>query len=209
MTGKTQIQERKQPVVDWDDVHRRLDSIEQVIEHIWTPDPEERRRILKKRAELVALEEKTGAQGEKYFTALEFLLAYEHYAIEIVQVKEVFRIRDLTLLPGTPSFVLGIINIRGEIYSVIDLKKVFDLPDRGLPEFNTVIVMRDETRRFGIVVDLVIGIKQIFNSSLKPPPATLTGNRAGYVKGVTAEPVIVLDGEKILADRGLIVNEQE
>lgn len=209
MREKTQIPGEKFRSIDWDDIHRRLDSMKQVIEHLQTPDPDERRRILKERAELVALEKEPGTGEEECFTVMEFLLAYEHYAIEIVHVKEVLRIRELTLLPGTPSFVLGIINIRGEIFSIIDLKTVFNLPDRGLPEFNTVIVMRDEARRFGIVVDSVIGIKKIFNSALKPPPATITGNRAGYIKGVTSEAVIVLDGGKILADRGLSVHEKE
>ena len=61
---------------------------------------------------------------------------------------------------------------------------------------------------FGIVADSVAGVRQVLPGSLNPPPQTLTGNRAEYVKGVAPGPVIVLDGEKILGDRGLVVNEQ-
>ncbi|MFH0968309.1 MAG: chemotaxis protein CheW [Methanobacteriota archaeon] len=207
MTKKAQLQEeRKRESINWDNVHRRLGSMENVIEHIRTPEPAKRVQILRNRAKLLSLEEIPDGK-EEHFSALEFLLAYEHYAIEITQVKEVLRLRELTLLPGSPPFVLGIINIRGEIFSIIDLKKVLKLPDRGLPEFNTVIVMRDATRKFGFVVDSAIGIRQISHSDLMLPPEMLTGSRIGYVMGVTSQPLIVLDGGKILADRNLIVNE--
>lgn len=207
MTNRILIQEeKKRQSINWDNVHRRLGSMENVIKHIQTPEPAKRIQILHDRAKMLSLEEVTRGK-EGHFSALEFLLAYEHYALEISQVKEVLRLRELTLLPGSPVFVLGIINIRGEIYSVFDLKKVLELPDRGLPEYNTVIVMRDAERKVGFVVDSVIGIRQIFNSALMPPPDILTGNRAGYVKGVSSLPLIILDGGKILADQNLIVHE--
>jgi purine-binding chemotaxis protein CheW len=103
--------------------------------------------------------------------------------------------------------VLGIINIRGTIHSVIDLKKIFSLPDRGLPEFNKVIVIENEAMKFGIVVDSVVGTSLIPRTSMNPPPPTYTGIRAEYVKGVAPGPVIVLDAGKILADQNLVVNE--
>jgi len=209
MTNRAPIHEEKiGQSINWDNVHRRLGAMEKVIEHTQAPEPEKRIQILRNRATLLSLEEVT-RRKEEHFSALEFLLAYEHYAIEITRVKEVLRLRELTLLPGSPIFVLGIINIRGEIYSVFDLKKVLDLPDRGLPEFNTVIVIRDASRKVGFVVDSVIGIRQIFNSALLPSSDILTVNRSGYVKGVTSQPLIVLDGGKILADQSLIVHEQK
>jgi purine-binding chemotaxis protein CheW len=197
----------KQQPVNWDDVHRRLDATRQAIEHIRAPAGEDRKRVLKERARLLAQEEEKILDHDS-ISVVEFMLASEHYGIESSFVREVLQIRELTHLPGTPPFLLGIINIRGEICSVIDLKKFFSLPDRGLPEFNKVIVIQNETMKFGIVVDSVVGTRQILRMSLKPPPPTFTGIRADYVKGVASGPVIVLDGERILEDRNLIVNEQ-
>ena len=139
---------------------------------------------------------------------MEFLLAYERYGIESVYVQEMLQIRELTRLPGTPPFVLGIINIRGTIHSVIDLKKIFSLPDGGLPEFSRVLVIRDKGMAFGIIVDAVAGTRRVLRDTLRPPPPTFSGIRTDYLKGVTPGPVIVLDGGKILADRNLIVQEQ-
>jgi len=207
MKPNGQIWQVKTVSRDVGSMHSRLSSLKDETERIRILEPVESIQILKDRAKALALDDKSGVIEER-ITVLVFLLAYEHYAIEIEQVKEVSRIRELTLLPGIPSFVLGIINIRGEIFSVIDLKKILDIPDRGLPEFNSVIIMRDEKKRVGIVVDSVIGIRQIFKSALNPTPTTLTGNRAEFMKGVTADPIIVLDGAKILTDQGLIVNEQ-
>jgi purine-binding chemotaxis protein CheW len=197
---------KKQPV-NWEDVHRRLDATRQVIEHVRAPAGEDRKRILRERARLLAREEEKILDRDS-ISVLEFMLASERYGIESSFVREVLQIRELTPLPGTPPFLLGIINIRGEICSIIDLKKFFNISERGLPEFNKVIVIRNEAMKFGIVVDSVVGTRQILCTTLKPPPPTFTGIRAEYVKGVASGPVIVLDGGRILADRNLVVNEQ-
>jgi purine-binding chemotaxis protein CheW len=198
---------KQQHPVNWDDVNRRLDATRQAIEHIGAPAAEDRKRILRERARLLAREEEKILDHDS-IPVVEFMLASERYGIESSFVREILQIRELTHLPSTPAFLLGIINIRGEICSVIDLKKFFGLPDRGLPEFNKVIVIENKAMKFGIVVDSVVGTRQILCISLKPPPPTFTGIHAEYVRGVAPGPVIVLDGERILADRNLVVNEQ-
>jgi len=208
MKTSTKSQKEKRQVVDMDAVRRRLDAALRVTEQMQAPGPEEKKRILKERARLLAMEESTGTADGESITVVEFMLASEHYAVGSAYVKEMLQIRELTPLPGTPPFILGIINIRGEICSVINLKKFFSLPDRGLPEFNKVIVIENEAMKFGIVVDSVIGTRRILLTSLKPPPPIFTGIRADYVKGVSPGPVIVLDAEGILSDRDLVVNEQ-
>jgi purine-binding chemotaxis protein CheW len=207
MIKKKQPPSAKKQPVNWDDVHRRLDATRQAIEHARAPAGEEKKRVLKERARRLAKEEEKILDHDS-IPVVEFMLASERYGIESSFVREILQIRELTHLPGTPPFLLGIINIRGEICSVIDLKKFFGLPDRGLPEFNKVIVIENKAMKFGIVVDSVVGTRQILCISLKPPPPTFTGIHAEYVRGVAPGPVIVLDGERILEDRNLIVNEQ-
>jgi len=115
---------------------------------------------------------------------------------------------QLTPLPGTPVFVLGIINIRGEILSVIDIKKFFELPDKGLTDLNKVIVLQSENMLFGILADTIVGARQIPLTAIQPSLPTLTGIREEYLKGVTAERTVVLDAEKLLADEKITVQEQ-
>jgi purine-binding chemotaxis protein CheW len=117
-------------------------------------------------------------------------------------------LRAFTPLPCTPSFVLGIINIRSQILSVIDLKKFFDLPDRGLTDLNKVIVVHDDRMTFGILADAVLAVRSIPLDDMQPSLPTLTGIREAYLKGVTSERLVILDAGKLLADTTLIVLEE-
>jgi len=203
--NKQALSEKRQPV-NWDELHRRLDATRQAIEHIGVPAGEDKKRILRERARLLAREEDTTLEQDS-LSIIEFQLAYEHYGIESIHVKEVYYLKDLTPLPGAPPFVVGIINIRGEIWSVVDLKKIFGLPDQGLPEFNKVIIIQNAAMKFGIVTDAIIGKKNVPLASIKPPPVTLSGILAEYLIGVTNEPLIILNAEKMLTDKRMIVDE--
>lgn len=168
----------------------------------------ERQRILKARAAALAREpEKTGADEER-IEIVEFLLADERYAIESAYIGEVYPLKDLTPLPCTPAFVMGVINMRGKILSVIDLRTFFDLPNRGLSDLNKVIVLHDGAMEFGVLADAIIAARWIPRSDLLPSLPTLTEIRAEYLMGVTEERLVVLDGGKILSDRGIVVHEE-
>lgn len=193
--------------IDWREVKQRLEAANAAIEQIWVPAPEEARRILKARAQILAREPERVAGGE-HIEVVEFVLAYERYAIESRYVREVYPLENLTPLPCTPAFVLGIVNIRGEIIPVIDIKKFFDLPEKGLPDLNKVIVLHDSDMIFGILADSIAGVHLIPLAGIQPSLPTLTGIRDDYLRGVTAERIVVLDAEKLLTDEKLIVQEQ-
>jgi purine-binding chemotaxis protein CheW len=163
--------------------------------------------ILKARARLLAQEPKSEAMSGTFLEIIEFCLASETYGIEAMFVREIHPLRDLTPLPGVPSFVLGITNVHGQILSVVDLKKFFNLPANGLGELNKMIIIRNSRMEFGILADSIIGIRSVPLDTIQPRPATVTGIGAGYVRGVTKEQVIVLDAEKILDDEKIIMNE--
>lgn len=165
-------------------------------------------RILKARAIALSREpEKGEVEGER-IEIVEFLLADERYAIESKYIGEVYPLRNLTPLPCTPSHVLGVINLRGRILSVIDLRTFFDLPKRGLSDLNKVIVLHDGTMEFGILADVIIAAHSVLHSALLSSLPTLTEIRAEYLLGVTPERLVVLDGGKILADRHIVVHEE-
>ena len=104
--------------------------------------------------------------------------------------------------------MLGIVNVRGEILSVIDIKKFFDLPEKGLTDLNKVIVLQSGNMLFGILADTIAGVRRIPLTDIQPSLPTLTGVREEYLKGVTPERLVILDAEKLLTDEGIVVQEQ-
>lgn len=179
-----------------------------VIEGESVPTPEETRTILKARAKALAREPEKEEAVEESIEVVEFLLAYETYGIESSCVREVYPLKELTPLPCTPPFVLGIINVRGQILPVIDIKKFFDLPEKGLTDLNKVIILHTDTMEFGILADVILGVRHVLLSELQPPLPTLTGIREEYLKGVTSRRVVILDAGKLLSDKKIIVYEE-
>lgn len=130
---------------------------------------------------------------------MEFRLATEKYGLESAFVREVYPLKELTPLPGVPPFVLGIVNVRGQILSVIDLKKFFNLPEKGLGQLNKLIILRKKQMEFGILADEILGARSVALDAIQAPPPTVSGVGAEYLRGVTSERVILLDAEKILS----------
>ena len=170
--------------------------------------PEEKIAILRSRAKELSRERETTEAGTGSLEVLEFLLTNETYAIETLFVREVYPMTELTPLPCTPAFVFGLINIRGQILTVIDIKRFLDLPERGITNLNKVVVVRKEGVELGILADEITGIRTVPVDEIQPPLSTITGIHAEYFKGITGERLIVLDMERFLADRRLIVQEE-
>jgi|SRR3990172_969741 len=193
--------------INWEEIHSRLESAKITSDKGFQPSREERDRILKERAKITALESNEGLKKEESIEVLEFMLAYERYGVELKYVREVYPLTELTPIPGIPSFVLGIINVRGEILSVIDIKKFFDLPEKGLTDLNKAIILHSAEIEFGILADSIVGVRSILLNELQPSLPTLTGIREEYLKGVTKEREVILDAERLLIDKSIIVNE--
>lgn len=164
--------------------------------------------LLRARARALARPEEHQPAADSFLEVLEFRLAQERYAVETRFVREVVPLVELSALPCTPSFLTGIVNVRGQLVAVIDLKKLFDLPDEGLTDLHRVIVVRGRDMELGLLADVSLGIRSVPTNSLQSSLLTLTGIRSDYLKGVTAERLIVLDLAAILADPALIVNEE-
>ncbi len=207
MEQKTKKPARKEKqATDWQKMLRqRLEAAEEVSSRGMTP--EEERNILHARARALAREPDREKGEEASLEVLEFLLAYERYGIEMSFVRETLPLKDLTPVPCTPTFVLGLIGVRGQIMSVIDIGKFFDLPAKGLTDLNKVIIVRDEGMEFGILADAVLGVRTVPLAGLQPSLPTLTGVREEYLRGVTKERLVVLDGKKLVNDRRLVVHE--
>lgn len=163
----------------------------------------EKAEILKERAK--ALAKARVERDDANLEVVTFKLAHERYALELTHIREVHPLKALTPLPGTPDFVLGIVNIRGRILSVIDIKRFFDLPEKGLTDLNQVIILQSDEMEFGILADEILGTSSIPASNIQASLPTLTGIRAEYLKGVTGDRLVILDADRLLSDEKILV----
>jgi purine-binding chemotaxis protein CheW len=171
-----------------------------------SPTPDDR-EILRIRARALALQPEHAADPESAIELLEFRLAQERYALETSHVHEVVPLTGLTPLPCTPPFLTGIVNVRGCIVPVIDLKKFFNVADQGLTNLHRIILVRGHGLELGLLADAIVGVCSLPVESLQPSLATISGIGAAYLKGVTAESLVVLDLDRILLDPKIIVHE--
>jgi purine-binding chemotaxis protein CheW len=194
-------------LIDWESIHRRLAAAAAAISGRFEHGPEEARRILEARAREAARPPVESDDAER-LEILAFSLAGESYGVETRHVREVCQLRDLTVLPCTPAFVAGVMNLRGQVLAIIDLRRFFELPARGLTELNRVIVLHDGENELGLLADSIDGLRSVIVSELQEGLPTLTGIRERFLKGVSGRMLAVLDGGRLLEDDGLKVNEQ-
>jgi len=194
--------------IDWEEIHSHVETAREKLEQGWQVTDKEKEKILKARTKALAREGKEDELTLDYLTVAEFMLANERYGIELKNIIEVYPLKDLTPMPCTPPFILGIFNVRGQIQTIIDIKKFFDLPDKGLSDLNKVIIVHARGMEAGILADTILGIRSIPLSQVQATLPTLTDIRAEYMKGVTSDQLIILDVEKIFSDEKIIVNEE-
>jgi purine-binding chemotaxis protein CheW len=165
-------------------------------------------QVLRARALTLARAPADASSGRDTLELLEFKLANERYAVETRYVSEVYPLRDLTPLPGTPPFVRGVVNLRGRILPVFDLKKFFELPEQGLTDLHRIIVVRGHDLELGLLADVVVSVRTLAADALSPPLPTQSAIGAEYLKGISEERLVVLDLERILADPKIVVNDE-
>ena len=194
--------------LDWHALHSRMKQAAQAIAQDLAPSEADQRAVLTARARALAQEPLPAIQSEAFLEVVTFRLASETYALEAAYVQEVFPMKDFTPLPGLPPFVLGIVNVHGQILSVIDLKKFFHLPEKGLGPLNQLIILTNEQMIFGILADEIFGLNSLALDAILTPPLTVSGIGAKYLRGVTAERVILLDASRILGDDKIIIDQR-
>ncbi len=137
------------------------------------------------------------AQKDKYLT---FRLANEDYGVEIRYIIEIIGIQKITEVPDMPDFIKGVINLRGKVIPVMDVRSRFKLPARPYDERTCIIVADVERISVGLVVDKVNEVADIPEANIEPPPRART-EKVNYIKGmgkIGNEVKILLDVKKIL-----------
>lgn len=123
-----------------------------------------------------------------------FTIGENLYAVDIMRIREIIRPQKLTSLPKAPPFVEGVINLRGSVLPVIDLRKRFDLPLREFDSSVRLLIVRVSKQLLGLVVDNVTEVITIPVKDIKPPPQVVGGIGAKYLVGVclAKESLIIL-----------------
>ncbi|MGI6552553.1 MAG: chemotaxis protein CheW [Clostridia bacterium] len=143
---------------------------------------------------------KNGAEAEEQLVV--FQLAGETYGIEISAVHEIIRLQSITKVPRTPDFVEGVINLRGKIIPVIDLRKRFQLPLEKETPHTRIIVVEVTGVTVGMIVDSVSEVLRLPAANIEPPPPAISGGiDTDYLRGVgkwQEKLIILLDLDRVL-----------
>jgi purine-binding chemotaxis protein CheW len=134
-----------------------------------------------------------------------FELANEKYGTEIGSVREIIRMPTVTQMPGTPEHVRGVINLRGRVIPVVDLRARFRLPTTELTESTRVLVVDILGESIGVVVDAVTEVRRVPSGSVEAPGATTTTEESYYIDGIAKQDehlLILLDLERALTNQG-------
>lgn len=132
-----------------------------------------------------------------------FKLDKEEYGVEIMQVQEISPYQKPTKVPNAPSFVDGIINLRGEVIPIVNLKKRFNTPETEITELTRLIVVNNGSRRTGFVVDDASEVITIPDEDIEDAPPMIAGADRRYIKGVGKignRILIVLDLLKLFTE---------
>ena len=123
-----------------------------------------------------------------------FTIGDEEYGVDIQTVKEVIRIEQITRLPRSPLFVKGVINLRGDIIPIIDLRERFGIERQDYVDTSRIIVVEMEGKSIGMVVDSVESVIRLSQDDVVPPPSLVGGLSEKYLNGVGkfGEKLIVL-----------------
>lgn len=143
-------------------------------------------------------EEDEDTQKDKYLT---FHLAGEEYGVEIRHVTEVVGLQKITAIPDMPDFVKGVVNLRGQVIPVMDVRNRFKMPHREYDERTCVIVLKIQDTSIGLVVDEVQEVLDIPENNLEPPPKVSRAASSRFVRGlgkVGDEVKIILEVDKLL-----------
>ncbi|HQH27029.1 MAG TPA: chemotaxis protein CheW [Oligoflexia bacterium] len=150
-------------------------------------------------------DEDEDTQRDRYLT---FRLGKEDYGIEIAHVTEIVGIQKITEVPDMPSFVKGVINLRGQVIPVIDVRVRFGMEPRDYDDRTCVVVVKVRETSIGLIVDTVSEVREILGENVSPPPKAASGTSGRYILGlgkVGEEVKILLDVQKLLFEDELAV----
>jgi purine-binding chemotaxis protein CheW len=148
-----------------------------------------------------AIAEKRGAASDELLQLVSFNIGGEEFGVDILQVQEIIRMLEVTRVPNAPEYVDGVINLRGKVIPIIDLRRRFEMQRKDHDKNTRIVVVELSGQVVGFVVDAVSEVLRIPWSVTEPPPSIVGGVRKEYITAVGKledRLLILLDLEKVL-----------
>ncbi|PKG39873.1 chemotaxis protein CheW [Psychromonas sp. Urea-02u-13] len=142
---------------------------------------------------------------DEVFQRVTFQLENETYGINVMQVQEILRYSEIAAVPGAPDYVLGIINLRGNVVTVIDTRSRFGLMPADITDNSRIVIIEAEKQVIGILVDSVAEVVYLKKSEMEVAPHVGTEESSQFIQGVTNRD----DGLLILVDLNKLLSEDE
>ncbi|MCF2909774.1 chemotaxis protein CheW [Pseudoalteromonas sp. DL2-H2.2] len=147
--------------------------------------------------------DKNADSNDEVLQWVTYKLEDETYGINVMQVQEVLRYTEIAPVPGAPTYVLGIINLRGNVVTVIDTRSRFGLPSSEVTDNSRIVIIEAEKQVVGILVDSVAEVVYLRSSEIDSAPNIGTEESAKFIQGVSnreGELLILVDLNKLLSD---------
>ncbi len=141
--------------------------------------------------------------GDPVIQHVTFRLRDETNGINVMQVQEVLRVTEIAPVPGAPGYVLGIINLRGNVVTVIDTRTRFGLPTGEVGDASRIVIIESDQQVVGILVDSVAEVVELHQSEIDSAPSVGSDESSRYIQGVSSREddlLIVVDLNKLLTD---------
>ena len=148
------------------------------------------------------MDEAQKKQDAELMQLVTFSIGEEEFGVDILKVQEIIRMMEITKVPRAPEFVEGVINLRGKVIPIIDLRRRFGLSARGHDKHTRIIVIEINNMIVGFVVDSVSEVLRIPSSTVEPPPPVVSGMESEYISGVGKledRLLILLDLDRLLS----------
>ena len=142
------------------------------------------------------------SQSEDLLQLVSFNLGKEEFAVDILKIQEINRMVEITKVPKSPEFVEGVINLRGKVIPIIDLRKRFKLPGSESTKQTRIVVVDIDNMVVGLVVDAVSEVLRLPANTVEPPPPIVAGIDSEYISGVGKledRLLILLELDKVLS----------
>ncbi len=148
------------------------------------------------------MEETQKRQDAELLQLVTFSIGEEEFGVDILKVQEIIRTMEITKVPRAPAFVEGVINLRGKVIPIIDLRRRFGLQSRDHDKHTRIIVIEISNMIVGFVVDSVSEVLRIPANTVEPPPPVVAGLESEYISGVGKledRLLILLDLDRLLS----------
>jgi purine-binding chemotaxis protein CheW len=191
---------------NWEETRERQARVEAATAVEVRLSPERARVVMEDRARALARVPPRAPNAAEVIEVVTFRVANENYAIETRHVREVVPFADVTRVPGAPAFLAGLINFRGDVLAVFDLRKLFGSADAEATDLSRVIVLGSERVEFGVLAVAVREVLVLRIDEVHEAPGSVADVGWEYLRGVTAAALIVLDGAALLRDVRLFID---